>query len=183
MLTGVAARLTQVLRPGDTLARVGGDEFVVLCEDLSDPADAEIVARRLTTAMSTPFNLAEHRLQRASVWGSPSPAPADTSPKNCYATDFAMYRAKQNGGGRHAVIDTAARLTADRHDDLERDLRQAQHRNQLALAYQTIIDVRSRDLVAVEALLRWHHPERGTVMPDALIPSAERTGLILAIGE
>ncbi len=184
LLTAVAARLTQTLRQGDTLARVGGDEFVVLCEDLRDAAHAETVAERVITAMSLPFDLPGHQIAVTASVGIAFSGPGQDIPKELLRdADFAMYQAKQNGGGRHVVIDPTARLAADRRHDLERDLAQAQHRDQFAVMYQPIVDVHSGDPVAVEALLRWHHPQRGTVMPDVLIPSAERTGLILTLGE
>jgi diguanylate cyclase (GGDEF)-like protein len=182
LLGAVAARLTEVVRPGDTVARLGGDEFVVLCEDLHDAGDAETVARRLTTAVSAPFDLAGHQIAASVSVGIAFSGPGEGIPEELLR-GLRDVPGQQDGGGRHAVIDPAARIAADRRDELERDLAQAQHRAQLALVYQPIIDVRSGDLVAVEALLRWYHPERGTVMPGTVIPSAERTGLILAIGE
>ena len=97
--------------------------------------------------------------------------------------DFAMYQAKSDGGDRHRVTDPATRLATGRRDDLEHDLRDAQRREQLYLAYQPIVDVATRRLVSVEALLRWQHPWRGVIGPDLIIPSAERTGMILGFGE
>ena len=94
-----------------------------------------------------------------------------------------MYQAKARGGSRHHISDPAAGLAADTRADLERDLREAEHRKQFQLAYQPIVEVRSGRLAGVEALLRWDHPARGRVMPDIIIPSAERTGTIVSIGE
>ena len=87
-----------------------------------------------------------------------------------------MYQAKGDGGGRHAVIDPAARIAAGRRDELERDLAQAQHRDQLALDYQPIVDIRGGDLVAVEALLRWHHPDRGRSCRTSSFPAPSGPG-------
>jgi len=184
LLTAVAGRLSRTLRPGDTLARLGGDEFVVLCEDLQDRTDAETVARRVTEAMSAPFHLAGHNIvMTASVGVAFSGLGQDLPEALLRDADFAMYQAKSSGGGQLQVSDPAARLAPDRRDELELDLQQAQPRGQLDLVYQPIVDVHSRELISVEALLRWRHPERGEVMPEVVIPSAERTGMILPLGE
>jgi diguanylate cyclase (GGDEF)-like protein len=184
LLRAVAGRLTQALRPGDTLARLGGDEFVALCEDMHNSGHAQSLAERITTVMSTPFDLPGHQIAVTASVGIAFSGPGQDIPQTLLRdADFAMYQAKNNGGGRHQVIHPEARLAADRRDELEGDLKQAQHRAQLTLVYQPIIDIRGGGLVAVEALLRWQHPDRGTVMPDMIIPSAERTGLILSLGE
>lgn len=184
LLRAVAARLTAVLRPGDTLARLGGDEFVVLCEDLLVVADAEIVALRITTALADPFDIGDRHVSVSASVGVAFSGPGQEIPEVLLRNaDFAMYQAKENGGGHYRLVDPTARLVVDRRDGLEQDLEQAQRRAQLALVYQPIHDVRSGGLAAVEALLRWEHPERGTVSPDVVIPSAERTGLIISIGE
>ena len=184
LLSAVAGRLTRALRPGDTAARLSGDEFVVLCEDLHDSSDAESVARRIAAAVSEPFDLTGHRVTvTASVGIAFSGLGQDLPETLLRDADFAMYQAKNNGGGRLQILDTEARLAADRRDQLELDLQQAMSREQLSLVYQPIVDIRSGDMVAVEALLRWIHPERGVVEPAIVIPSAERTGLILPLGE
>jgi len=184
LLQAVAGRISQVLRAGDTLARLGGDEFVVLCEDLRDSAHAEAVAERIAAAMAAPFDLAGRRVTVSASVGIAFSGPGQDIPDVLLRdADFAMYQAKKGGGGHHRVVDPAARAAADRRDDLERDLLQARAADQLSLEYQPILDVHSEELVAVEALLRWHHPRRGLVGPDVVIPSAERTGLILSLGE
>jgi diguanylate cyclase (GGDEF)-like protein len=184
LLSAVARRLTGALRPGDTAARIGGDEFVVLCEDLGDRADAENVARRIAAAISDPFDLDGHRLSVTASVGIAFSGPGQDVPEGLLRdADFAMYQAKSGGGDRMEVLDPAARLAADRREQLEIDLQQALSRNQFSLAYQPILDVRSGKMVAAEALLRWTHPDRGSVEPAVVIPSAERTGLILSLGE
>jgi diguanylate cyclase (GGDEF)-like protein len=184
LLFAVAERLSRVLRPGDTLARLGGDEFVVLCEDLHSSAGAETVATRINTAMSGPFRIAGNDVElTASVGISLSGRGEDRPEVLLRNADFAMYQAKENGGGGVQVSDPVARRAADLRRDLEDELRSAAHRDELALLYQPIVDVRSGELMAVEALLRWAHPTRGTLMPDLIIPSAERTGSILTLGE
>jgi diguanylate cyclase (GGDEF)-like protein len=184
LLFALAERLSRVLRPGDTLARLGGDEFVVLCEDLDDSSGAETVARRINAAMSGPFHLGGHDIDlTASVGISLSGRGEDRPDVLLRNADFAMYQAKQSGGGCIRLSDPVARRAADLRRDLEDDLRTASERDELALLYQPIVDVRSGDLMAVEALLRWTHPTRGLVMPEVIIPSAERTGAILELGE
>jgi diguanylate cyclase (GGDEF)-like protein len=185
LLCAAATRLASALRPGDTVARLGGDEFVVICEDLHEEAEAERVAERLTTALATPFELSggQRVALTASLGLAFSGPERDTTRALLRDADFAMYQAKHRGGGHHQVLNVAARSAADRRERLERDLRHAQDRDELALAYQPIVDLRSGELAAVEALLRWDHPDRGRVMPDVVIPSAERTGLIRSVGE
>jgi EAL domain-containing protein (putative c-di-GMP-specific phosphodiesterase class I) len=97
--------------------------------------------------------------------------------------DFAMYQVKQAGGARHQVIDHTARVAADQLDHLSRDLRGALRRDELALAYQPIADARTRGLVGVEALLRWRHPQRGWVLPDVIMPIAERNNFVVPLGD
>lgn len=184
LLSAVAARISMVLRPGDTLPRLGGDEFVVLCEDLRDSTHAETVASRIITALTEPFPVAGHQITiSASVGIAFSGPDQDIAEGLLRDADFAMYQAKNSGGGRHQLLDPAVRLAADCREALENDLAQAQDRGQLYLVYQPIVDIRSGGLESVEALLRWEHPQRGSVPPDVVIPSAERTGMILRIGE
>jgi diguanylate cyclase (GGDEF)-like protein len=183
LLCAVATRLSQVLRPGDTLARLGGDEFVILCEDLHHRVDAEIVAERIAAALATPFDLDGRVVTiTASVGIAFSGAGQDIPDVLLRNADFAMYEAKQHGGGHHRVLDPTARLAADRRIDLEDDLRHAERRGQLSLSYQPIIATRTGALSAVEALLRWQHPHRGVIGPGIVIPGAERTGLITEVG-
>ena len=184
LLCAIAGRVTRAIRPGDTAARLGGDEFVILCEDLHDVADAEIIARRIGDAVAKPFDLAgKHLTITASVGIAFSGLGNEVPHELLRDADFAMYQAKVDGGNRLQVLDPAARLAANRHDELEADLLRASARGQLSLAYQPIVDISSGELVAVEALLRWEHPDRGAVPPDTVIPSAERTGYILPLGE
>jgi len=184
LLSAVAGRLTRALRPGDTAARLGGDEFVVLCEDLREREDAEHVARRVASAISEPFDLQGHRIIVTASVGIAFSGLGENVPEALLRdADFAMYQAKNDGGDRLQVLDPAVRLAADRRDQLELDLQQAQGRNQLSLAYQPIVDIHSGQMMAAEALLRWTHPERGSVAPAVVLPSAERTGLILPLGE
>ncbi len=184
LLCDLAVRMSEVLRPGDTLARLGGDEFVVLCEDLHDDTEAKTVAARVIDAVSQPFRLSGHTITLTVSVGIAFAGPGQDIPAALLRdADFAMYQAKGGGGGTYQVLDPSTRLAADRRDDLERDLLYAQERAQLTLLYQPILDVHTGSLEAVEALLRWDHPERGAVTPDVVVPMAERSGLILGLGD
>jgi diguanylate cyclase (GGDEF)-like protein len=184
LLAAVATRLRQILRPGDTLARLSGDEFVILCEDLDDANQAEVVAKRVADTLAPPFDLSGYRLEMTASVGLAFSGSGEDIPGTLLRdADFAMYQAKESGGAHHQVIDHGARLALGRREDLKRDLRGALQREEFRLVYQPIIDLRDGAPPAVEALLRWHHPKRGCVMPDAIVPIAERTGLILPIGE
>jgi len=184
LLVAVAARLSALLRPGDTLARVSGDEFVILCEDLDTSLGAELVAKRIAATLGQPFELDGHTLAMTASVGLAFSGPGEDIPQTLLRdADLAMYQAKLNGGGHHQVIDQSARLEADMRKHLERDVRAAVLRGQFQLAYQPIIAAESGGMLGVEALLRWEHPERGWVSPEIILPIAERTGMILPIGE
>jgi diguanylate cyclase (GGDEF)-like protein len=184
LLVAVAARLRRVLRAGDTLARLSGDEFVIMCEALDKPEMAERVAERVAESFLQPFQLDGDTLQITASVGLAFCGPGEEIPETLLRdADFAMYQAKQAGGGRHQISDPAARLATDRRGRLSRELRSAVGRSEFELAYQPLVDVRDGTLTAVEALLRWQHPDRGWVMPAEILPIAEPTGLILEIGE
>ncbi len=184
VLVTVAERLCRVLRPGDDLARLSGDEFVILCQDLKDPAQAELVAHRVATALAEPIELAGRRVQLTASVGIAFSGPGQDIPESLLRdADFAMYEAKAAGGGHHRVIDRTARLAADHRSHLEDDLRAALRAEKFQLAYQPIIHADDGALVAVEALLRWQRPDGGPVAPDVVIPIAERLGLIVPLGQ
>jgi diguanylate cyclase (GGDEF)-like protein len=183
LLTAVASRVQSALRPGDCLARLGGDEFVALCEDLADTDAAEHIAQRVVALMAEPFHVAGHDLAVSASIGIAFSGPGQEIPEELLRdADFAMYQAKVEGGARHAVVVPGARLAADRQQDLEDDLSRAQARGELELVYQPIIDLRTGTTTGAEALLRWNHPQRGAVPPSVVVPSAERSGLILPLG-
>ena len=184
LLLEVAHRLTGLVRPGDTLARVSGDEFVFLCEDLHTAADAEIVARRIDRAFIAPFVLSDLELTITASVGMAYAGPGeDISDELVERADTAMYEAKRKGGASHQVIDLREALQATDRNSLERELRDAFLAEQLEVAYQPI--VRSHDglVTGVEALLRWNHPERGAVSPMVMVEIAEQSELICNIGE
>ena len=183
LLIAVAQRLSGLIRPGDTLARVSGDEFVILCEDLVDPSDGELLAKRISDAVAAPFTVEEHQiLVTASVGVAYSRPGEPITYQLVIDADSAMYEAKRAGGAAHRVVDRRAAQQERDHNNLEQDLRVALSQDLLELAYQPI--VRSADglITGVEALLRWTHPVSGPIPALTAINIAERSGLILDIG-
>jgi diguanylate cyclase (GGDEF)-like protein/PAS domain S-box-containing protein len=183
VLIAIATRLAAVTNATDTLARLGGDEFVVLCERLSGPLDAVDRASRLAAALTLPLELASgsHTLT-ASIGVATSHGPAETAGTLLGDADAAMYRAKASGRGNVELFDRTMRDEAVARLQLERDLRLAVDRGELVLEYQPIVGTHDLQPVALEALIRWNHPRRGRLPPDAFIPLAEETGSIHQIG-
>jgi diguanylate cyclase (GGDEF)-like protein len=183
LLSAVATRLDGVIRSDDSLARLSGDEFVVVCGQLHAKEQAEMMAERIQTALSEPFRLSDYVLHvTASVGVAFSGHERDASKRLLRDSDFAMYLAKRAGGGQYRVLDENM-FSADGTDVLQQGLRTALDRDEFRLAYQPIVDVRDGRIHGVEALLRWKEPTRGWVMPEAIVPIAERTGLIEPLGE
>jgi diguanylate cyclase (GGDEF)-like protein len=181
LLVAVAQRLSAVLRPGDTLARMSGDEFVIFCEDRDSAAQVDMIAARLVAAIAAPFDLSGTEVDVTASVGIAfsSGQPAEQLLENA---DAAMYQAKRKGGGRHQIVDIPARQESIQRATLLRDLRGATLRQELRTDYQPIVDAGAGGIAAVEGLVRWVHPVRGLVMPDVLLPVAEASGLIGEIG-
>ncbi len=179
LLVGVAQRIGAVLRPGDTLARLSGDEFVILCEDLDAPGEVGVIAGRIHAALAGPFDLSGAQVEiTASVGIAFSSLGGGLSEQLLGDADAAMYKAKREGGARHQIIDLRERRPAG----LARDLQHALANAELQALYQPIVRAKEGRVVAAEALLRWTHPSRGSVPPSLFIPHAERSGLIKPIG-
>ena len=182
LLVAVAERLKGYLRPEDTLARFGGDEFVVLVEDVEGPEQAIRVAERLIDCLEAPFELEGRELfVRTSVgivFGTSRTKSAEDLLRDA---DTAMYRAKHEGLG-YAVFDPDLYERTLRRLQLENDLRRAVEKGELVLHYQPIFDFGSQEVWGVEALVRWRHPERGLLGPAEFVGLAEETGLIVPIG-
>jgi len=184
LILAVAERLRQSVRRHETIARFGGDEFAVICEDLSDEQDAIAVAERLLKAFGPPFQLAHGEAVSTVSIGIAVGVRPDQDPEELIRdADAAMYRAKQAGGGRIMLFDEVTRQRALDRLETETALRRALERDELRLAFQPEILIDSGKVVGLEALLRWQHPERGLLAPAEFLALAEETGLIVPIGE
>jgi diguanylate cyclase (GGDEF)-like protein len=185
LLRGVAQRLTTSLRPGDTAARFGGDEFTVLLEQVADATEAAAIAERLRVALAVPLSVAGRSLVAGvsvGLAGSFVGEDAATASALLQAADLALYQAKAAGKGQLVVFDDSMQRRATARLELVHALRQAVAHEDFVVYYQPQIDTASGQLVGVEALVRWQHPERGLVEPVDFIGLAEETGLILPLG-
>jgi diguanylate cyclase (GGDEF)-like protein len=183
LLKEVALRLRECTRETDTLARLGGDEFAVLQCGAAQPAASTQLARRIVGALALPFHVAGQTVQiGASVGIAMAPfdgTDAQTLHKN---VDLAMYRAKAEGRGTFRYFEPQFDQMAQLRRSLETDLRLALSRGEFELLYQPQVCMRNNAVVGFEALLRWHHPHKGTISPLDFIPLAEESGLIIDIG-
>ncbi|HEX4284530.1 MAG TPA: EAL domain-containing protein [Terracidiphilus sp.] len=183
LLMQVADRIRGNVRARDTLARIGGDEFALLA-NTSEPADAATLAGKLVEEISKPFMIARHEV-RVSV--SVGIAVFDSEDRDnedlLRNADAAMYHAKALGRNTYCFFDTSMNDDAQKELQLVSDLRNAQEKTEWVLHYQPTIDAQSGAITGAEALLRWNHPTRGMVPPNLFIPAAEKTGLIVPIGE
>jgi diguanylate cyclase (GGDEF)-like protein len=183
LLMLVARRLETCVRQTDVVARFGGDEFALLLEAMQDPSDAVQVAEKILRTIAAPFKLTNHEaITTASIGvalGSPNYKEAEDIVRDA---DTAMYRAKDGGKARYELFDTAMHTRAVTLLRLETDLRRAIENEELCVYYQPIVSVANGELHGFEALVRWHHPERGLIQPGDFISLAEETGLILPIG-
>ena len=183
LLVGIARRLENCLRPGDTIARVGGDEFTVLLEELNDEPEAISIAHRIQRDLSIPFNFDGHEVYTtASIGIAPSTTGYDNPADIMRDADTAMYRAKTLGKNRYEVFDKAMHEVAINLLQMETDLRHALEREEFFIQYQPIVSLHNFSLRGFEALLRWRHRERGLISPLDFIPIAEDTGQIISIG-
>ena len=184
LLVELGRRLRTAIRPADTIARFGGDEFVVLCEDIKEARDAVVVGERIVAAASLPFTLEGREMFVSASVGVALAIDCESTPETLLRdADAAMYRAKERGRGRVEVFDEALRARIMERLDLENGLRRALQRDELRVYYQPEVSLSQQRMVAVEALVRWQHPERGLLQPSEFVPLAEETGLIVEIGE
>lgn len=184
LLRSVACRLSDTVREADPVARVGGDEFTLILSALERPQDAGLVAEKVLTELGKPLVVDGQELTvQASVGIAIFPRDGVDADVLLRKADIAMYHAKKQGGGRHEFFH--AGLDQDAHNQLvlEQYLRRAVERRELRLCYQPQISLATGVINSCEALLRWQHPDQGLLLPDAFIPIAEETGLIVPIGE
>ena len=183
LLIEVAARLRSCLRPGDTLARLAGDEFAILIEDLGSESAATAVAQRIRGALERPVEIQGMEIfVRASV-GIAVGRDAETGPESLISdADVALYAAKSRGKSGFEVFEPAMRAAVVNKLELKTDLRRALEREELVVEYQPCIRLSDFAIVGGEALVRWSHRDRGLVMPADFIPLAEESGLIVPIG-
>jgi len=192
LLKAVSANLIACVRGTDsvcregistTVARMGGDEFTVLLDDLASPADAAAIAKRIIDVVNQPHQIAGQEIRLSASIGIAQSGPGQTNPDDLLRdADAAMYHAKSSGRARYAMFDAVIHGSVVQRLRLEADLRYALSRNELRLMYQPIMQLESRQIIGFEALLRWEHEGR-IVPPGEFIPIAEDVGLIVAIGE
>lgn len=182
VLTIVARRLEGVTRPGDTVARVGADEFVILSDQAGNLSTMVAVADRLTAAMLDPVTVGDHDVFVTASMGLAVSTEGVDGTELLRRADAAMDRAKERGRNRLEVYDPAMQASASDRLILGSDLRRALGRDELRVVYQPIVDLSSGTMGGAEALIRWHHPTRGDVPPSVFIPVAEESGTITEIG-
>lgn len=190
-LVAVSRRLLDALRAtdmlahvnGDTTARVGGDEFIVLLDGLARPSDAMAIAERVQQRLAPPFDLRGHTVRlSASIGIAVVDRPYDRPEDILRDADAAMYRAKGLGKARYSIFDDRLHAEALARLKLENDLRRAVEEHEFRLAYEPIVTTDTAGLIGFEALIRWHHPERGVIKPGDFIAVAEEMGLIVPAG-
>jgi diguanylate cyclase (GGDEF)-like protein/PAS domain S-box-containing protein len=184
LLKQVAARLKEAVREGDTVARVGGDEFTIVLQELESRQDAAIVAEKVLRTIAEPVEASGHRLYvTTSIGITIFPDDGDDAEALLRNADTAMYRAKSEGRNTYQMSTQELNRSTQERMTLERDLHLAVERNEFELLYQPQVALRTKRIVGMEALLRWRHPERGVLAPAEFISVAEERGFIVVIGD
>ena len=184
LLKGVADRLLGCVRDVDTVARLSGDEFAIIQSSIDRPSDAAKLAKRIRESIYAPFNLDGHKIVvDASIGISIAPDDGREFDELLKTADIALYEAKNTGRGTYCFYEAKMNERMQARAKLENDLQGALGRGEFELFYQPLVNLKDNRISAFEALLRWHHPERGMVSPAEFIPVAEETGLIIPLGE
>ncbi len=182
LLQAAAQRLVKTTRPSDTVARLGGDEFAILLEGIRSEDDVERIAAPITAAFNRPLLLDGREIDASASIGVACSRPGDDAEQLLRNADIAMYGAKAAGKARFVVFEPHMQEQIHDRMRLEQDIDLALARNEFFLEFQPVIDLTSRELLGVEALLRWHHPRRGVVMPTDFISTAEESNRIVELG-
>jgi diguanylate cyclase (GGDEF)-like protein/PAS domain S-box-containing protein len=182
LLQAAAQRLVKSTRPSDTVARLGGDEFAILLEGIRSESDVERIATPITAAFNKPLLLDGRETESSASIGVACSQPGDDAEQLLRNADIAMYHAKAAGKARFAMF--KPHMQEQLHDRLrlEQDIDLALARREFFVEFQPVVDLTSRELLGVEALVRWNHPQRGIVMPSDFIPIAEDSGRIIELG-
>ena len=182
LLQAAAQRLVQGTRSADTVARLGGDEFAILLEGITDPADVEVVASNITESFAEPLLLDGTEVRVATSIGVTFSRPEDTTEELLRNADIAMYNAKAGGKGRHVIFQVQMQEVLNERMRTEDEIRLGLAREEFFLEFQPVIDLQTRGLLGVEALVRWRHPQHGVIPPARFIPVAEESGQIIDLG-
>jgi len=184
LLQAIAGRLSAAVRASDTVARVGGDEFIILLPDIDRPEDVTLVGRKILDCLRTPFSIGGCEVSvSASLGASLYPQDGADAETLLKSADNAMYRAKQFGRGNFQMHSPAAAVPRGERESMVIALRHALERDELVMHYQPIVDALSGSIVALEALVRWRHPTGGLLSARRFLPLAEETGMIIDVGE
>nr|WP_232348809.1 EAL domain-containing protein [Neptunomonas qingdaonensis] len=183
LLAEFASRLQHSARDSDIVARLGGDEFVIVLRNVQDVIQADLLAEKLQSSIQQPFNIGERPfLVTASIGIAMYPIDGEDVTSLLLHSDQAMYTAKRAGRNTHFFFNEGMREEAEQHLQLHNDILRGLNADEFELHYQPILNIKTNQIEKCEALIRWMHPEKGRVMPDAFIPVAERSGAIVNIG-
>ncbi len=184
VLAETARRLEKCVHPGDTVSRFGGDEFLILIEEVNDKEEAKKIAERVLNSFASPFRMGGSEIVSTASIGIALGSPDDTSAEDLIRdADITMVQVKGRGGGGYEFFHASMRNQAIESLRFETDLRAALEREEFLICYQPIVTLEDNRINGLEVLLRWRHPHRGMVSPMDFIPLAEETGLIISIGE
>jgi diguanylate cyclase (GGDEF)-like protein/PAS domain S-box-containing protein len=184
LLKVVANRLRELVRASDTIARMGGDEFVIVQSPISEPSEATLLAERVIAAMAEPFEIDGHQSAAGTSVGiAVSPGDGDDSETLLRNADLALYRAKKDGRGTFRFFEAGMDEHMQTRRSMEQDMRRALPAGQFELYYQPVVNLQTSAISGFEALIRWNHPQRGLISPATFIPLAEESGFIIPLGE